>query len=52
MAEANPQRQAASGTGSMMIAATTIYHDLTLATHNTSDFERIKPLKVVDPLQA
>jgi predicted nucleic acid-binding protein len=38
--------------GDALIAATAIYHGLTLATHNTQDFERIKALKVLDPLQA
>ena len=44
------QRRAMS-LGDALIAATAIYHGLTLATHNTKDFEQIEPLKVVDPLQ-
>ena len=36
--------------GDTLIAATAIYHGLTLATHNTKDFERINSLKVVDPM--
>jgi toxin FitB len=38
--------------GDALIAATAIYYNLTLATHNTQDFERIQPLKVLDPLQS
>src|SRR5258706_4370188 len=37
--------------GDALIAATAIYHDLPLATHNTKDFNSIKPLKLLDPLQ-
>ena len=43
------QRRAMS-LGDALIAATAIYHGLTLATHNTKDFERINSLKVVDPV--
>jgi len=45
------RQQRAMSLGDALIAATAIYHDLTLATHNTQDFERIKALKVLDPLQ-
>lgn len=37
--------------GDALIAATAIYHGLTLATHNTKDFEQIKSLKVADPMR-
>ncbi len=33
-----------------IIAATVIQNDLTLLTHNTSDFEWIAELKIMDPL--
>lgn len=35
--------------GDSLIAATTLTSDLTLATHNVSDFDWIEELKVVDP---
>ena len=34
-----------------VIAATAIFHNLTLATHNVSDFEWIVGLQVVDPIE-
>ena len=34
-----------------LIAATAIFHNLTLATHNASDFEWVEGLEVVDPLE-
>ena len=34
-----------------LIAATAIFHNLSLATHNTSDFEWIDELDVIDPLK-
>ncbi len=34
----------------VLIAATALHHNLTLATHNTKDFEWIKSLSLVDPL--
>ena len=37
--------------GDTLIAATALNHGLVLATHNKTDFEWIKPLKVVDPLE-
>lgn len=46
------RQQHALSLGDVLIAATTIFHDLTLATHNTKDFERIKSLKMLDPLHA
>jgi toxin FitB len=36
--------------GDALIAATALYHNLTLATHNTGDFAWITSLQVVDPL--
>jgi len=46
------RQQHALSLGDALIAATAIFHDLTLATHNTKDFERIKSLKMLDPLHA
>ena len=37
--------------GDAMIAATALYHDLALATHNTKDFDWIKGLNLIDPLK-
>lgn len=34
-----------------LIAATAIFHKLTLVTNNTKDFSNIKALKVIDPYQ-
>lgn len=34
-----------------LIAATALFHNLTLATHNTSDFDWVEDLQVVDPLE-
>lgn len=34
-----------------LIAATAIFHNLTLATHNISDFDWIEGLNTVDPLE-
>jgi hypothetical protein len=44
------RQQRALSLGDALIAATAIYHHLPLATHNTKDFNAIKPLKVFDPL--
>ena len=44
------RQQHAMSLGDALIAATALYHNLTLATHNTKDFEWIKELKVIDPL--
>lgn len=44
------QRHAMS-LGDALIAATALYHGLTLATRNKKDFEWIKSLDVIDPLQ-
>lgn len=33
-----------------LIAATAVFHNLTLATHNTSDFDWAEDLEVIDPL--
>jgi toxin FitB len=46
------RQQRAMSIGHALIAATAIYHSLTLATHNIQDFERIQQLKVLDPLQS
>lgn len=45
------RQERAMSLGDALIAATAIYHGLTLATHNTKDFEGIKSLKVIDPMQ-
>lgn len=45
------RQERAMSLGDALIAATAVYHGLTLATHNTKDFERIKSLKVVDPIR-
>ncbi len=37
--------------GDALIAATALTHGLTLATHNTKDFEWIPSLQVIDPLE-
>lgn len=34
-----------------LIAAIALFHNLTLATHNTSDFDWVEGLQVVDPLE-
>jgi predicted nucleic acid-binding protein len=34
-----------------LIAATALYHNLALATHNVKDFESIKSLSLIDPLE-
>lgn len=34
-----------------LIAATAIFHNLTLATHNTSDFDWVDGLEVIDPFE-
>lgn len=44
------QRHAMS-LGDALIAATAIYHSLTLATHNAADFEWINELTVTDPMK-
>ncbi len=44
------QRRAVSVSGAL-IAATALFHNLTLATHNTSDFDWIDSLQIVDPLE-
>jgi len=45
------RQQRSMSLGDALIAATAIYHGLTLATHNIRDFEQIKTLKVVDPMR-
>lgn len=44
------RQQRSVSVGDALIAATAIHHNLTLATHNTKDFEWIKSLSVIDPL--
>lgn len=34
-----------------LIAATALFHNLTLATHNVSDFDWVEGLEVIDPLE-
>jgi predicted nucleic acid-binding protein len=34
-----------------LIAATAIYHNLNIATHNTSDFKWIETIKLIDPVE-
>ena len=34
-----------------LIAATALFHNLTLATHNTPDFDWIDALELIDPLE-
>ena len=46
------RQQRALSLGDALIAATAIYHGLTLATHNIKDFEWIQSLEVDDPLEA
>lgn len=45
------RQQRSVSVGDALIAATALHHSLTLATHNTSDFEWIKSLSVIDPLE-
>ncbi len=44
------RQQHAMSLGDALIAATAIYHQLILATHNTKDFIWIEGLEVIDPL--
>lgn len=37
--------------GDALIAATALFHNLTLATHNVSDFDWVEGLEVVDPIE-
>jgi predicted nucleic acid-binding protein len=37
--------------GDALIAATAIFHNLTLATHNMSDFDWVAGLDSIDPLK-
>jgi len=45
------RQQRAMSLGDSLVAATALVHGLTLATHNTKDFEWITFLEVVDPLE-
>jgi predicted nucleic acid-binding protein len=47
----NLRQQRALSLGDALIAATAIYHGLPLATHNKRDFEWIKSLEVIDPME-
>jgi toxin FitB len=44
------RQQHAISLGDALIAATAIYYNLTLATHNTADFSWITSLTVIDPI--
>lgn len=44
------RQQRSVSVGDSLIAATALHHNLTLATHNTDDFEWIESLTVIDPL--
>lgn len=44
------RQQHSMSLGDALIASAAIYHQLTLATHNTKDFAWIEALKVTDPL--
>jgi predicted nucleic acid-binding protein len=43
------RQQKSISLGDALIAATAIYHNLSLATHNTSDFKWIETIKLIDP---
>ena len=45
------RQQRSVSVGDALIAATALHHNLTLATHNTKDFEWIETLSLVDPLE-
>lgn len=45
------RQQRAMSLGDSLIAATALVHGLTLATHNTKDFEWIASLEITDPLE-
>jgi predicted nucleic acid-binding protein len=44
------RQQRNASVGDALIAATAMVHDLTLATHNTSDFDWVDGLEFSDPL--
>ena len=44
------RQQRSVSVGDALIAATALHHSLTLATHNTKDFEWINSLSLIDPL--
>jgi len=44
------RQQRSMSLGDALIAGTALSHGVSLATHNTSDFEWIKTLEVTDPL--
>jgi len=45
------RQQRAMSVADALIAATALYHNLALATHNVKDFESIKSLSLIDPLE-
>ena len=45
-----PRRQRSMSLGDALIAGTALSHDVSLATHNTTDYEWIETLGVTDPL--
>ena len=45
------RQQRKASIGDALIAATAMIHSLALATHNTSDFDWVDGLNVVDPLK-
>jgi len=45
------RQQHAMSLGDALIAATALRHDLSLATHNATDFGWIKSLTILDPLK-
>lgn len=45
------RQQHSMSLGDALIAATALHHDLSLATHNVTDFEWIKSLTTIDPLE-
>lgn len=45
------RQQHAMSLGDALIAGTALHHNLTLATHNTTDFTWITTLTVTDPLE-
>jgi toxin FitB len=46
------RQQHSMSLGDALIAATALHHDLSLATHNARDFDWIKSLTIMDPLEA
>lgn len=44
------RQQHSMSLGDALIAGTALYHDMTLATHNTADFAWIPSLTLIDPM--